>query len=113
MCNILQFTRIYGFNYPQCTEAERGNPPQSDTIADVIADTVADIIADAFADVIADDYVDNGKFQEIFTLHLKGIFYTSVGAYLPLCLKLYGMGRKFCNKSPLKEGTVPKKTISY
>ena len=40
------------------TEAERGNPPQSDTIADtvadIIADTVADTIADAFADVVAD-----------------------------------------------------------
>ena len=48
------------------TEAERGNPPQSDTIADTVADNIADIIADTVADTIADafadGYVDNGVF---------------------------------------------------
>ena len=48
------------------TEAERGNPPQSDTIADniadIIADVVADTIADAFIDVVADGYVESGVF---------------------------------------------------
>ena len=33
-------------------EAERGNPPQSDTIADTIADVVADTIADTMADSV-------------------------------------------------------------
>ena len=53
-----------------CTEAERGNPPQSDTIANIVADTiadafadtVADTITDAFADVVADSYVNNGVY---------------------------------------------------
>ena len=40
------------------TEAERGNPPQSDTIADVVADTVADAFADVVADTIADAFAD-------------------------------------------------------
>ena len=39
-------------------EAERGNPLQSNTIADIIAD----IVADTVADIIADRYVDNGVF---------------------------------------------------
>ena len=40
------------------TEAERGNPPQSDTIADTVADNIADIIADVVADTIADIFAD-------------------------------------------------------
>ena len=54
-----QIKRTIDFTY---TEAERGNPPQSDTIADIIVDVVADTITGAFADVIADGYVENGVF---------------------------------------------------
>ena len=56
------------------TEAERDNPPQSDTfantvadniadiIADVVTDTVTDIIAGTIADAFADGCVENGVF---------------------------------------------------
>ena len=37
----------------ETTEAERGNPPQSGTIADV---TIADAFTDTIADVFADGY---------------------------------------------------------
>ena len=41
------------------TEAERGNPPQSDTIADTVADVVANAFADSIADTIADAFADS------------------------------------------------------